>query len=1070
MIKILEIKDQLQTQLDQLSQQYTLKYKVTVSANFTLDAHVFVAKEHIKDVSQALSQYLNSPYAVNIAVHDLEDSQQPWFQSLLTRDENVNMGSHFRLGSVLQPQSSEMASDEMPLVAAFYSYKGGVGRTTTLVAYALHLASRGIKVAIIDSDMEAPGYLSFFDLANQREMAEGKRNGLVEYLCDTAFARDGKVGDVSRYVVMPDVDNKYSSVYNNILLVPGGNLNEPLVDQAAEASQSTGGNRRAYLEGLSRLDLGNSVTLTHGFAQLMRTLRTDYQIDVVLIDSRTGFNDIMGSVVLGMAQEVVGFFGFSAQTRPGLLQLIDAYYQPQASFGLTLVPAILPQKDEKTAEWLKACHQQLSERLYRSMMQYHREGGDERNQPSVYDLHRCPELERLGSGDAEAETAFATMAIEGTNADYVALFEHLDEGLGIDAILQQATQAPTVEDIKEEKAEAPEVQVEDCTTWRPLKLSKAVLKVLQTNLAKVKNFAEDCDFGVDQFFYRDCMAQIFDPSKFLIVGHKGTGKTYLYRALTEADEGKDEIRRFIRIRAHRDPDEKARFINVIPMGVDGSSALECLTTANLVSPTYDYRNLWLVLLWNALMNDPLFADVYAASGLNGKGFNPSGGNKALLQAQKIMEGGLESLVRIEDDLQAANELLSDKGIELSVMYDRLDSVVNPLYWGNVVSPLIAYWRENTGSFSNIHPKIFVRTDLFKRIEGANTARLKQTNVVDIDWTIGEVFGYMLKLIYSNPQGRACLWQIMRRVRGDAAEKLLNLYDKTLNAEDNAQQLAAADRASLSPLVSLLFGYEVKPQGTQGLGDPWTYFSRELANADGSVSLRPFINTLSDDVIRRALQSTEVHVQCVLSSDLYASRDVRDSAANGYFDDLASDRDFSSDLRWVRDYLRSDEGEPYRAKTLEEKQYNQLLRGVFERYATSMRAVRDTSELADLLQASGVIREDVRSGGKLYRFAPMYYYVWALQNTKYDTDVNPQSKPRPQYGSMCQGKMMEGGIILYDKATNTRYKVKYEDVSHIPLGTKVRFRIDREPRGTTSRHVMHPFTGQWYYYAAKVQVI
>jgi MinD-like ATPase involved in chromosome partitioning or flagellar assembly len=45
----------------------------------------------------------------------------------------------------------------MLAIVTFYSFKGGVGRTTALAACAWQLARAGKRVAIIDLDLEAPG-------------------------------------------------------------------------------------------------------------------------------------------------------------------------------------------------------------------------------------------------------------------------------------------------------------------------------------------------------------------------------------------------------------------------------------------------------------------------------------------------------------------------------------------------------------------------------------------------------------------------------------------------------------------------------------------------------------------------------------------------------------------------------------------------------------------------------------------------------------------------------------------------------------------------------------------------
>ncbi|RMH27272.1 MAG: ParA family protein, partial [Planctomycetota bacterium] len=51
---------------------------------------------------------------------------------------------------------SGYSTEEQPIVV-FYSFKGGVGRSTALAAFAIQRARAGERIAVIDADLDAPG-------------------------------------------------------------------------------------------------------------------------------------------------------------------------------------------------------------------------------------------------------------------------------------------------------------------------------------------------------------------------------------------------------------------------------------------------------------------------------------------------------------------------------------------------------------------------------------------------------------------------------------------------------------------------------------------------------------------------------------------------------------------------------------------------------------------------------------------------------------------------------------------------------------------------------------------------
>ena len=61
------------------------------------------------------------------------------------------------------------------------------------------------------------------------------------------------------------------------------------------------------------------------------------------------------------------------------------------------------------------------------------------------------------------------------------------------------------------------------------------MQATKEKLDNISLYAENIDiekeFRNRQFFFRNCMNDLFNLDKFLIIGSKGTGKSYIYSAL-----------------------------------------------------------------------------------------------------------------------------------------------------------------------------------------------------------------------------------------------------------------------------------------------------------------------------------------------------------------------------------------------------------------------------------------------------------------------------------------------------------------------------------------------------------
>lgn len=1033
MIHIIDIAKKLDTFL---SEKGFEKYKVFVRINFSLDVYVFttraISSQELKDIfiseciamddSDDASYYLSNINNLRITynVFPLTAADDPFYQNILSGDDNntIEYGPRYRFESLIGKKPSSVNRDDVPVVT-FYSYKGGMGRTTALVSYAMDLAiNKGKRVVIIDCDLEAPGYLNFFDLSEHRGLQSGKKNGVVEFISDAQFVTNQESLDINDYIINVGNDNASKIAYNNlsnIWLVPAGNLNEGY-DEEGDGAFTDNENRREYLEGLSRINLSNVSTVVANFQLLFEKLKDSIHPDIILLDSRTGFNDIFGTTAFLLSSSVVGFFGFSRQTQPGLMNLLREYYNPSNNFKLSLVFSILPpSSDEIGDSWAESHKRDIISMISRIET-------ESKDLPHFHYLHRNPSLERIGTGDNQADQLFVDMVKGKKFGDYSDIFDQVSSLYFKDR------------DQPEFSAGMPS-----------LILRNVVLKQLKDALENVANFAEDTEIVEKQFFYRECMKQFFDPQKFLVQGYKGTGKTYLYKALGDKTISK-------KIQEWANPsniNNDSIFINILPVNKgDEGFPFKNIAYNRIDEPEYYFNCFWQIHTWNSILLNPEFESIKALSKLRDKVL-PISGNETIKRFNDLIEDGIDTLIEIERDMKKVNEYLCDNNKTLLVLYDRLDTCINPLKWNKAVSPLINYWRDNCETFSNICPKIFIRTDLFRQIEGTNTARLSD-NIINIEWSIGEVFGYFFKLMFSDKKASEAYWAIAEKV-GIAKDYIKNTKNSFKKTPVN--QFKSLLKEEMSPIVQVFFGRSVKVRDTY-LGSPWEYFSKELANADNSaISLRPFINTFDNNAVERALGKTERYVKEIISPEIYASREVRIDSTDKYFNDLAQD-EFSRDLLIFKDVLMSENGKQFRFKSLSEAQFNLFINLVYSKIVDSP-VVKSSDDLISLIFANGIMCEKITTIGKFYRFAPIYHYAWGLANGDLESEEKRRKNTEkmkviePEEGKEYEGEITKKGLKYF--ATTPELGARDFLIKMRPCGCnegdRIRFCLTSEPSKT-----------------------
>lgn len=197
---------------------------------------------------------------------------------------------HDRLITGTEWNAKPLEETKDPRRFTLFSMNGGVGRSTTAVVLAQHLARKGKRVVIFDLDLESPGVGSTL-LGNSLP-----RFGIVDWFVEDALGN----GDA----VLPDLvreSHLADGTGGRIAVVP-----------------AFGTDTGDYLAKLGRVTLDRGPNgrepWTERLKRLVEAVEGEEEPAVVLLDSRTGLHDSSASLVMAMGANTLLFAIDTEQT------------------------------------------------------------------------------------------------------------------------------------------------------------------------------------------------------------------------------------------------------------------------------------------------------------------------------------------------------------------------------------------------------------------------------------------------------------------------------------------------------------------------------------------------------------------------------------------------------------------------------------------------------------------------------------------------------------------------------------------------------------------------------------
>ena len=217
-------------------------------------------------------------------------------------------------GTVRAPESLEGAARY-----TLFSVKGGVGRSTTAAVLAWYLANKGADVLVVDLDLESPGLSSaMLEPSTQPEF------GVTDWFVE-------------------DLVGQSDHVIPSMVGAPQWAQN---LDGDVRVVPAHGHDPGEYLPKLGRVFMDAGESWTMRLERMLSRLEEEYAPTVILLESRSGLNDIAASAVTDLGAHVFLFLTDSESNWTDY-EILFRHWQrfslaPKIRESLSVVSALTP--------------------------------------------------------------------------------------------------------------------------------------------------------------------------------------------------------------------------------------------------------------------------------------------------------------------------------------------------------------------------------------------------------------------------------------------------------------------------------------------------------------------------------------------------------------------------------------------------------------------------------------------------------------------------------------------------------------------------------------------------------
>lgn len=670
-------------------------------------------------------------------------------------------------------------------VVTFYSFKGGLGRTTSLVLTALQLVRAGKKIVVVDFDLEAPGLSSILVPENKQY----SNYGVVDYLLESPiYNKDDNNLDIDEYVYTIQNKELIGSAGGKLYVVPAASINED--------------NSDSYLEKMGRIDFNTPSYSNENnpISRLLSQLNERYKPDFILLDSRTGIHEVGGLTLTQFTDISFLLFYGNQQNMSGMKMVLPKVIDAKVPFFLINSP--VPNSEEEALEaqefYLEHSYNLLCE------INYYKEG----EMPDLYE-ENAEHYPYIVNYQMPA-------VLLNSNKKIISLLEHEGDS---NIYLKFAEQ---IASYNVEKPRTINVIENDHTATKE-EILAAMGQIMPGKLASSEHeFYEDVDLE-KKFFPLKEHRFIFEPDKFLILGSKGSGKSALFSVLEHENYAKS-LANFYDL--SMESIENMEWITGLKLSKDFPS----INTFDLLG---EYDNLvYFKSYWR------LLAVRYISKRFNISSIIDEELLEEINDDTKIRELANDKLIseKIEKYLKEIDEFLDTSNRKITVVYDALDVLLSKENRGKMISALIGLWYEYLPRYNNIRVKIFLRDDIFEKEVKDIPDKVKLRNYSEnISWTYDELLAMVWKRVIHNSNEVAKVF-----------EKVFNKLGIILRHEKYLGYIPKSEQEINKAILKLVIGERM---GTGKAAFSYNWIKNHLADTNETIVPRSIIKLFAEAAVK-----------------------------------------------------------------------------------------------------------------------------------------------------------------------------------------------------------------------------